>query len=368
MQIYCSSSKWVNYKRPAKDIRQVKDSGFDGVFIDLERYMSKELSAEVACQNVIAVCSEFGIRSDIVCTQSKRAIAAMEQKTSYDNAKGDFASEDNIKLGNMVLLKNQYRNFNGHYIRGRFCDGIETAKTIDEMNHEADFEKYGFCLDVGVCNLCGQNMYDYILALGNRIKAVILRDNDGDKDNSLLPFTSVNAGSSHTDWLGLIKGLRAIDFDGILVMDFSDSICAMPIQLRYSYLRYAYEMGEYLKWQISMERMIKKYDTRVLFGAGNMCRAYMKCYGRQYPPLFTCDNNKALWGTQFEGLTVKNPEELRNIPSDCAILICNLYYEEIKEQLRQMNLPNPIEFFNDEYMPSFHFRRIDAETREIITL
>lgn len=82
-----------------------------------------------------------------------------------------------------------------------YCDGTETAQIIDRKNQEAGFEKYGFCLDVGVCNICGQNMYDYILSLGSRIKAVIVRDNDGDKDNALLPFTSINAGASQTDWL-----------------------------------------------------------------------------------------------------------------------------------------------------------------------
>ena len=64
-------------------------------------------------------------------------------------------------------------------------------------------------------------------------------------------------------------------------------------------------------------------------------------------------------------LTIKNPEELKKLPVDCAIFICNIYYDEIEEQLRRMGMNNPIERFNDEFMPSFYFDRIDAETREI---
>ena len=30
---------------------------------------------------------------------------------------------------------------------------------------------------------------------------------------------------------------------------------------------------------------------------------------------------------------------------------CNIYYEEIAEQLRGMGLENPVEYFNDEYLP-----------------
>ena len=123
----------------------------------------------------------------------------------------------------------------------------------------------------------------------------------------------------------------------------------------------AKSVAAYFKWQIGMENLLKKYSSRVLFGAGNMCRAYMKCYGEKYPPLFTCDNNEALWGSVFEGLEVKEPRCLMNLPSDCAIFICNIYYREIEAQLRQMGVENPVEFFNDEYMPTFHFDRIERD-------
>ena len=53
--------------------------------------------------------------------------------------------------------------------------------------------------------------------------------------------------------------------------------------------------------------------------------------------------------------------QLMNLPSDCAIFICNIYDREIEAQLRQMGVENPVEFFNDEYMPTFHFDRIERD-------
>lgn len=53
-------------------------------------------------------------------------------------------------------------------------------------------------------------MYDFVLALGHRIKVVILRDGDGSHESALLPFTSAVQGGSRTDWLSLIRGLREI--------------------------------------------------------------------------------------------------------------------------------------------------------------
>ena len=58
-------------------------------------------------------------------------------------------------------------------------------------------------------------------------------------------------------------------------------------------------------------------------------------------------------------MEIKPPEALKELDADCAIFICNIYYKEIEEQLRQMGLCNPIEYFNDEYMPSYYFDRLD---------
>lgn len=273
--------------------------------------------------------------------------------------------EEKVKklTGCSVLLRNQCEEMNGHYVRGEYADAAWAAQELDVLNQNKDKGLYGFCLDVGVCNLCGQNMYEYIAALGNRIKAVLIRENDGNTEGAMLPFFYAPSGGSQTDWLNLFRGLRKIEFDGVLVFDYKYSTSAFSKHLRSFLDELAHAVGEYFKWQIEQEKVLKQYTQRVLFGAGNMCRNYMKCYGEQFPPLFTCDNNKKLWGTQFEGLEVKNPEELRNIPKDCAIFVCNVYYKEITEQLRNMGIQNKIEYFNDEYMPSFYTGRLDVEGR-----
>ncbi len=288
-----------------------------------------------------------------------------------------------------ILLENQCRDIGGHLVRGFCADEQEAAARVDGLNRSAS-ERYGpwngqteqevvgsgphmtgqqdnyfgFCMDVGACNLCGQNMYDFAVALGDRIKAVVLRDCDGSSDASLLPFTCVKKGQTQTDWLNLIRGLRRIRFDGCLIMDYADTAAACSPILKPHLLALAKAQGDYFAWQIGMERMLEQYSSRVLFGAGNMCRNYMKNYGDAYPPLFTCDNNKSLWDTDFCGLTVRSPEALKSLPSDCAIFICNIYYREIEAQLKDMGLPNPIVYFNDEYMPTFYVDRLDSMTRK----
>ena len=58
---------------------------------------------------------------------------------------------------------------------------------------------------------------------------------------------------------------------------------------------------------------------------------------------------------------VKNPEELKNLPEGSGVIICNIFYREIRAQLEQMGIVN-IGYFNDEYMPSFYTDRLKRNT------
>lgn len=282
---------------------------------------------------------------------------------------------EELKSDVNILIINECKNINGHLIRGFLAEPEEACRFVDELNnttiaHTDTYEqetapRFGCCFDLGTATLCGQNVYEAILPLKHRLMAVIIRDCDGVHDVSMLPFTSFIKGQL-SDWLGFIRGLRQLDFDGDLILDVGDTYSSFPGLLKPEVLRIARKMGDYFAWQIGMERMVKKYEKRVLFGAGNMCRAYMKDYGREYPPLFTCDNNSARWGEEFCGLTIESPEKLKELSPDVAIFLCNIYYDEIEGQLRQMGLKNPIERFNDEYMQTFYMDRLKM-AKDLVT-
>lgn len=249
------------------------------------------------------------------------------------------------------------KTYNGHFVRGICAEPEEAIRWLGELDSKCP-DRFGFCFDIGSATLCGQDLFSTIAPLGGWLKAVIIRDTDGIHDVSMLPYTACIKGQQ-TQWLEMIRALRKVDFDGDLILDFADSYGQMPDPLRRTVLSFAHEIGEFFMWHIGMERMVRKYDSRVLFGAGNMCREYLSNYGKDYPPLFTCDNNSARWGENFYGIKIENPEKLKELSPDTAIFICNMYYSEITQQLREMGLPNPIEKFSDEYMPTFHMDRLD---------
>lgn len=306
-------------------------------------------------REAVRYCGAMGCEYMVVRPISLSSARTEEWRVNRDFYLGlaQTARENHMK----ILLVNQYALKNGHAVRGACSDGNMAAQWVDMLNHEAGEELFGFCVDVGVCGLCGQDMYEFVRVLGERIKTVIFRDCDGRHEGCMLPFTSVCDGQPRTDWLSLIRGLRQCGFDGKILLSMFDTAVSFSPLLRPALMNLAKATAEYFKWQIEIENVLKKYDSVVLFGAGNMCRNYMKCYGDEYPPLFTCDNNERLWGTYFCGLEVKSPETLKMIPENCGVLICNIYYREIEKQLKDMGIRH-VEFFNDEYMPTFHFDRL----------
>lgn len=255
---------------------------------------------------------------------------------------GKQAQKENV----CILLENQCDNINGHLVRGMCTDISATSKLIDVLNKELDSEAFGFCLDTAVCSLCGQDMGEMILELDKRLKAVLVREGDGIHEMGRLP----SIGGSNMGWLSLVRGLRQIEYDGLLIMDAGYTLQQFSHLLRPQIYPLIKSVADFFCWQIEMEKQVKKYPVRVLFGAGKMCQSYMKCYGQSYPPLFICDNNPQLWGAKVCGLDVKSPESLQQLPKDCGVIICNVFYEEIADQLGAMGIRN-IATFNDEYMP-----------------
>ena len=64
------------------------------------------------------------------------------------------------------------------------------------------------CLDLGHCNVCGRDAEDIIMAMGDRIGALHIHDNDGVADLHKLP------GTVSMNWDNICKALKDIDYKG----------------------------------------------------------------------------------------------------------------------------------------------------------
>ena len=157
-----------------------------------------------------------------------------------------------IECGVTMCIENLYDGLGGHLVEGPCCDARKAAERIDRMNEKYGAEVLGFCFDSGHANLVGIDFEDFIKTLGPRLKVLHLHDNDGLRDLHQIPYTfaKTRENTSSTDWPGMLRGLRAIHFDGTLNFETAPVLTAFPEALRMDALRMIAKIGAYWAQEI----------------------------------------------------------------------------------------------------------------------
>ena len=262
----------------------------------------------------IALAGSFGCRA-VVVRPLQEGIA---RDALWAENRAFFLSlaEAARAAGVQLLLANRARSVGGHLVRGACADPRQAVEWVDALNAAAGEERFAFALDMAASAPFGQALHGMIHVLGDRLRAIAVCDSDAAGTKALLPFAGADHGMCGTDWQNVIRALRETQFDGMVVLHMRDTAAAFPPLLRPALMKLAHEVLDYIVWQIEMEKRLARYERHVLFGAGRMCRNYLAAYGADYPPLFTCDNNEALWGQAVDGLPVRPPKELLSLPKD----------------------------------------------------
>jgi sugar phosphate isomerase/epimerase len=159
----------------------------------------------------------------------------------------DFLAPMAREMGITICIENLYNGIGGHMMEGPCCDVRKAVERIDRMNDKYGAEVLGFCFDTGHANLVGLDFEDFITTLGGRLKVLHIHDNDGISDLHQIPytFTKTRENTSSTDWEGFIRGLRAIDFDGVLSFETAPVLTAFPNELKEEALRMIAGIGRY---------------------------------------------------------------------------------------------------------------------------
>ena len=124
-----------------------------------------------------------------------------------------------LKTSNVtVLLENLFASSNGRRYAGVCSNAYDAIEYIDTLNDLAGKECFGLCFDVGHLNIIHCSMHDYVLKLGNRIKALHIHDNDLAHDSHQIPF------SMYIDFNAVVNALKAVKYNGFLTLE-ADSYC-----------------------------------------------------------------------------------------------------------------------------------------------
>ena len=112
--------------------------------------------------------------------------------------------------GVKILLENMFVRHKGKIYQACCSDFHQAARYVDELNGLAGEKIFGFCLDTGHALLVGKDIKHAMAALGSRIEAFHIHDNNGVDDQHLAPYMGV------LDWDRFVEGLREIGYHGHL--------------------------------------------------------------------------------------------------------------------------------------------------------
>ena len=99
-------------------------------------------------------------------------------------------------------------------------------------------DKLGICLDTGHLNLTDRNPREFILRAGSKLKALHIADNDGTRDQHLMPF---NRGT--VPFPEVVQALREVGYEGLFNLEIGGER-KIPLELRdakLAYIRACYE-------------------------------------------------------------------------------------------------------------------------------
>jgi len=196
------------------------------------------------------------------------------------------------------------------------------------------------CVNVGYSTLLAQNTRFIIEEAGPTLQLVHVNDNDGFKNMKQMPYTFTQGrGNQTTDWTHIIGALIRIGFDGIMIFDTDGLFNRTPESLIVSMLQMLLNIAIYWDSMMHFEEVLDCGKKIILFGAGRMASNYLLQWEDRFPPAFMVDNNSSRWGSLHRGYEIKDPKDILEIPEEeRLVLLCNMHYEEIGLQLRQMGV------------------------------
>ena len=124
------------------------------------------------------------------------------------------------RTGVSILLENMFTSWKGKRFEAACADTRDACAYIDELNALAGQEIFGFCYDSGHAALLGKDQGKAIRALGHRLLALHLHDNDGVSDCHRFPYYGI------VDWEAVLRALHDIGYGGAINFETSGEMDA----------------------------------------------------------------------------------------------------------------------------------------------
>ena len=117
---------------------------------------------------------------------------------------------------------------------GLFC-------TVDELNNlidRLDDTCFGICLDTGHLNLKDKDQSGFIRKAGKRLRALHIADNEGERDQHMMPYAKGNI-----KWEPVVKALNEIGYSELFNLEIpGERLAPLPVRgYKLEFIRKCYE-------------------------------------------------------------------------------------------------------------------------------
>lgn len=182
---------------------------------DLLRWI--DLYDAIGIKNAVLHCD--GIAAEKGLSQEERALRNLEKLKiveAYIREKG---------LGIRICLEN---------LIGAFRSADELNFLLDRL----DGDCFGVCLDTGHLNLTDKDQVGFIQKVGNRLHALHIADNEGERDQHMMPF-----GKGNVKFEEIVKALRDVGYEGLFNLEIpGERLAPLPVRgYKLEYIRKCYE-------------------------------------------------------------------------------------------------------------------------------
>ena len=117
---------------------------------------------------------------------------------------------------------------------------VGSAEQLLEVIEGIGSDRFGICLDTGHLNLSYKNQREFILCAGEKLKALHIADNEGERDQHLMPFTK-----GKVNFFEVVEALREVDYVGLFNLEIPGET-KIPLELRNEKIKYIKACYDYL--------------------------------------------------------------------------------------------------------------------------
>lgn len=173
------------------------------------------LAGFLECPYIIIHPAHLGFEFDL-----NRAETVEANKRLFDRLFEDL-ERHNVE----ACLENMFRSWRGKILGSVCAHPHEALEYVDALNELAGARRVSFCFDTGHNLLAGLDIYQAILDLAPILTTLHIHDNDGIGDQHRMP------GFGAIDWSRFTRGLREIQYQGVLSFETFAEFNAHPMEI-----------------------------------------------------------------------------------------------------------------------------------------